>query len=91
MNPGRRSFPARSASLAFGIPDEHAINRFYDFLEPGFFALAQMRARMQHQKRQFQLIGANQFFRKSPQRIGVKLRISSGEIDQIIRVRENRQ
>ena len=42
---------------------EHAVDRFDDLFESGFFAGAEMRARMQNQKRQFKLIGACQFFR----------------------------
>ena len=48
-----------------------------------------MRARMQDQKWQFELIGANQFFGQSANRVGVKLRIGRREVDQIIRMSED--
>ncbi len=59
-------------------------------LEAGFLARAEMRARMQDQERQFELIGTRQFLGQRAQRVGVKLRIGRREIDQVIRVRENR-
>ena len=45
--------------------------------------------RMQHKKRKLKLIGANQFFGESANRVGVKLRIGRREIDQVIRVCED--
>ena len=48
-----------------------------------------MRARMQDQKWQFELIGANEFFGQSANRVGMKLRIGRREVDQIIGMREN--
>ena len=44
---------------------------------------------MQDDERQFQLVGTDQLLRKRADRIGVKLRIGRGKIDQVIRVREN--
>ena len=49
-----------------------------------------MRARMQDEKRQPELIGARQLLRQGANGIGVKLRIGRGEIDQVIGVREDR-
>ena len=48
-----------------------------------------MRAGMQDQKWQLELIGANEFLGQSANRIGVKLRIGRREVDQVIRMREN--
>ena len=50
-----------------------------------------MRAGMQNEKRQLELIGPRQFFRQSAQGIRVKLRIGGREIDQIIGVGKDRQ
>src|SRR6266496_3046613 len=71
--------------LHFGNARVHAINRSDNFLEPSFFTCAKMRARMQHEEWQFELIGANQFLGKSAQGVRMKLRIRCSEIDQIIR------
>ena len=49
-----------------------------------------MRAGMQNQKRQLELIGALQLLRERAQGVGMKLRIGRGEIDQVIRMREDR-
>ena len=49
----------RDPRLYFRNSRKHAVDRFDNALESGFFACAEMRARMQHQKRQFELIGAN--------------------------------
>src|SRR6266403_1655834 len=49
----------RDPRLNFRNSRKHAVDRFDNSLEAGFFACAEMRARMQHQKRQFELIGAN--------------------------------
>ena len=67
----------------------HGVDRADDFVEARFDPGAQMRARMQDQKRQLQLIRADQFLRQRAQRVGVKLRIGRGEIDQVVRVRED--
>ena len=60
------------------------------FVEPGFFAGAEMRARMQDEERQFELVRAEEFLGERAKRVGVKLRIRGREIDQVIRVRESR-
>ena len=49
-----------------------------------------MRAGMQHEKRQLELVRADEFLGKRAQRVGVKLRVRRGEIDQVIRMREDR-
>ena len=49
-----------------------------------------MRARMEHEKRQLKLIGADQFLGERAKGVRVKLRVGRREIDQVIRVRENR-
>ena len=63
----------------------HGVDRFDDSFQSGFFARAEMRARMQNEKRQLELIRPNEFFRERAQRIRVKLRIGRREIDQVIR------
>ena len=46
---------------------------------------------MQHQKREFKLICADQFFGERSNGIGVKLRIRRSEVDQVIGVAKHRQ
>ncbi len=46
---------------------------------------------MHHQKREFKLICPDQFFGKGANGVGVKLRISRSEVDQVIGVPEHRQ
>ena len=75
-----RCFESNSR-LHFGNARVHAINRSDNFLEPSFFTCAKMRARMQHEEWQFELIGASQFFGKSAQRVRMKLGIGCGEVD----------
>ena len=53
------------------------------------FARAAVRARMQHQKRQFELICPDQFFRECANGDGVKSRIRRGEINEVVGVPED--
>ena len=64
------------------------VNRIDDSGEPRFLAGTEMRAWMEHEKRQLELIRPNEFFRERAQRIRVELRIRRSEIDQVTRMRE---
>src|SRR5262249_29395430 len=55
------------------------------------FTGAEMRAGMKNQKRQLELIGADEFLRKGADRVRQKLRIRCREVNQIIRVGKDRQ
>jgi hypothetical protein len=49
-----------------------------------------MCARVHDQKRQFELVRPDEFFRERAERVGVELRIRRREIDEIVRVGERR-
>src|SRR6266576_6146389 len=80
----------RDPCFDFRKTGKHAINRFHNFFKSRFFTRAEVRTGMQHQEWEFQLIGANQFFRQRTDRICVKLPVRGCEIDEIVRMGENR-
>ena len=67
----------------------HAVDGSDDRLQAGLFPGAEMRARMQNEERQLELMGAGQFLRESADGVGVELRIGRGQVDQIIGVGED--
>ena len=73
--------------FTFGILRNTSSIESSDLFQTGFFARAKMRTGMQHQKREFKLICADQFFGERADGIGVKLRIRRGEIDEVIGMR----
>ena len=60
--------------FTFGMPAKISSIDATTF-EAGFFPGAEMRAGMQDDERQAQLIRARQFFRERPDRVRVKLRV----------------
>src|SRR4051812_5975861 len=62
------------------------VDRGTDLFQPRLFAGAEMRSRMQNEKRQFELSRPSQFFGQGTERVRMELRIRGGEIDQVTRV-----
>src|SRR5262249_18015401 len=81
----------RDLRFQFPFFSKHGIDRQDSLFETGFFAGAEMRAGMKNQKRQLELIGADEFLRKGADRVRQKLRIRCREVNQIIRVGKDRQ
>ena len=67
------------------------VDRRDDLFQTGSFARAEMRAGMQDDERQTQLVGPRELLGQSAQRVGVKLRVGRRQIDEVIGVRENRR
>src|ERR1051326_1876013 len=74
-----------------GNSAKHLVDGIDNFLHTSFFACAEVRARMQHQKWQFKLVRTTEFFREGANRICVKLRIRRSEVDEVIRVPKDRR
>src|SRR5438552_10973820 len=68
---------------------KHLVDRIDYFLQTRFFTCAEVRARMQHQKWQFKMVGPGEFLRECANRICVKLRIRRREVDEVIVVPED--
>ena len=77
--------------FTFGIFRNTSSIESSDLFQTCFFARAEVRTRMQHQKRELKLICPDQFFGERSNGIGVKLRIGRSEVDQVIGVPEHRQ
>ena len=62
-----------------------------NFFEASFFPGAEMRAGMQDDEGQAQLVCPHEFLGQSAQRVGVKLRVGRRQVDEVIGVCENRR